>query len=55
MSMGRASSGVRVCRPIEVSIPSRKPSSSTGSSPVLNFAATLRNAGPATPLAGGVS
>ena len=54
-SIGRASSGVRVCRPIAVSIPRTNVSNAAGGSSVVSFAARLRNAGPATPFAGGVS
>ena len=55
MSIGRAASGVRVRRPIAVSIARTNASNATGSSAVVTLAATLRNAGPATPFAGGVS
>ena len=55
MSIGRASRGVRVRRPIAVSIPRTNTSNAAGSSAVVTRAAMLRNAGPATPFAGGVS
>ncbi len=55
MSMERASSGVREPRPAAFSTSRANRSNARGSSAVLNLAAALRNAGPATPFAGGAS
>ncbi len=55
MSIGRASSGVRVRRPIALSTDRTNVSNGAGSSTVVSFAATFRKRGPATPFAGAVS
>ena len=55
MSIGRALRIAVCCRPIATSTPRTKTSNAGASSAVVTRAATLRNAGPATPPTGGVS